>query len=200
MDDNNMNRSVSVSAPGRESATSGRWLDVAPEVSARMVELAHLAPGAAVLDAGTGNGEPALTVAQMVPSAIVIGVDISEESLALRGATRRGSRYHQRIFHQARCQSASDGHALRRHPFSLRSHGYSRPHCIACDPTGFAQATRCAGSGGLGTPAGSAVPFSPAHGVVAGTRGVSCWIGEPVQSWGSSKSWRSICALRDLRR
>ena len=62
-----------------------RWMEASNAaghaVAARMVELAGIGPGSHVLDVGTGLGEPALTAARSAPGAIVIGVDISSQSL-----------------------------------------------------------------------------------------------------------------------
>ena len=53
-------------------------------VSERMVALAHIGPGAHVLDVGTGLGDPALLAAETVaPNGNVIGVDISPAMLSL---------------------------------------------------------------------------------------------------------------------
>ena len=56
----------------------------AAPLSQRMIELAKVAPGQALLDLATGIGEPALTAAQRVgPAGRVLGVDISAEMLTL---------------------------------------------------------------------------------------------------------------------
>ena len=53
-------------------------------VSERLVERAHIAPGARVLDFGTGLGEPALGAARRAgPTGSVVAIDPSPTMLAL---------------------------------------------------------------------------------------------------------------------
>lgn len=62
----------------------------AAAVTDRLLELGGVRTGHAVLDVGTGHGEPALTAARLVgPTGRVVGVDISPSMLAL--ARRRAS-------------------------------------------------------------------------------------------------------------
>lgn len=57
-------------------------------VTARLLELAGVKPGQTVLDVGTGVGEPALTVADVVgPTGRVVGVDLAPAMVAI--ATER---------------------------------------------------------------------------------------------------------------
>ena len=53
-------------------------------LSARMIELAGIAPGQHVLDLATGRGEPAIAAAKRVaPSGTVLGVDVAAPMLAM---------------------------------------------------------------------------------------------------------------------
>lgn len=60
-------------------------------LSARMLELARVAPGMRVLDLATGRGEPAIAAAHRVgPGGYVLGIDVSAPMLAM--ARERASR------------------------------------------------------------------------------------------------------------
>lgn len=69
---------------------SPAWLRWRPEfergaaaVTARLLELAGVAPGQSVLDVGSGVGEPALSAARAVgPTGCVVGIDISPAMVA----------------------------------------------------------------------------------------------------------------------
>jgi ubiquinone/menaquinone biosynthesis C-methylase UbiE len=72
------------------SPTLGAWLG---PVTARMLDLAQLSPGARLLDVGAGTGEPALSAAEHVgPAGAVLATDISANILAFaeREARARG--------------------------------------------------------------------------------------------------------------
>ncbi len=82
---------AAVNAEWRDAAAGWRaWADVleAPEaglaVSRRLVELAGIGPGAAVLDVAAGYGEPGLTAARAAgPGGRVVCTDLSAPMLAL---------------------------------------------------------------------------------------------------------------------
>lgn len=60
----------------------GQFETGAAPLTERMLEIADLQPGQAVLDVATGHGEPALTVARLVgPTGRVVGTDISASML-----------------------------------------------------------------------------------------------------------------------
>jgi SAM-dependent methyltransferase len=72
----------------RVAAAWSRWWPIfergARTASARMVDLARVAPGDRVLDLGTGLGEPALALAKQVgPEGRVVAVDVSPAMLRL---------------------------------------------------------------------------------------------------------------------
>lgn len=75
-------------------AYAGLMARLAP-LRAQLVERLAARPGESILDLGTGPGEPALTIAELVaPTGHVVGVDLSEKmiGIAQRTATERGVR------------------------------------------------------------------------------------------------------------
>lgn len=83
---------------GTWDAISSKWESAqetfergAAAVTERLLELGGVRAGHAVLDVGTGHGEPALTVARLVgPTGRVTGVDISPSMLDLARRRARG--------------------------------------------------------------------------------------------------------------
>jgi len=72
-------------------------------VTEAVIEEARIAPGHAVLDVGTGSGEPALSIAEVVgPSGLVVGIDPMPGMIA---AAERAA--HDRHFENARFQVGS---------------------------------------------------------------------------------------------